>query len=215
MKRINFKCLAVLLLLWSAPVARGQEGSFSPLQHTQKLETQLRGYASDLRSLSADFTQVKEMKMLQDKITSNGRFFYKALEKIRIEYTSPFQYIMVLNGGRMLIRDGGKVQKINGGNSGVMQTVNRLLLDCMRGKPFDNPDFTVSAFQSAAHYKLLLVPDEPSVKTLFSRIEILLDKTALHVTRLTMVERNGDATRMSFKNSKRNALVSDALFGIH
>lgn len=211
----KFKYLVLLLMLVGmVPVIRAQQSGFSPVQDTKPLEKQLEAYASELQSLSADFTQVKEMKMLEDQITSQGLFYYKSPEKIRIAYHKPFSYIMVLNGGHMTIKDGEKVQKINSSGSGMMQSINRLLLDCMRGRPFDNPDFTVSAFQSSARYQLLLVPREQSVKALFSRVEILLDKTTLNVIQLTLIEKNNDATRMSFKNIKRNAAVSDALFSI-
>lgn len=210
--RHSRKLLLLLVLWYSATAARAQEEKFSPIRHTKQLEVKLEAYASGLRSLSADFTQVREMKMLENKLTSEGRIVYLAPEKIRIEYTRPLSYLMVVNAGRLYMGDEGKVQKVNSGNSGSIHAVNQLLLDCMRGKPFDNGDFSVEAFQSQRRYKLVLKPVEPSLQALFSRVEILLDKASLHVVRLVLAERNGDVTRMSFRSTKKNVAVSDALF---
>ncbi len=169
---------------------------------------------SGLQSLQSDFVQTKHMAMLSDKITSKGVFYYRKEDKVRIEYTSPFSYLLVMNGGQILVKDEQKSTRINTRTSKVMQSVNRVMIDCMRGSVFGNPDFRVSAYEGASGYLLSMSPANAAMKGMFSQIDVYLSKSTLDVDRLTMTEQGGDFTTMDFRNSRRNAALSDALFKV-
>ena len=47
-------------------------------------------------SLRCDFVQEKNLSVLSEKITSGGKFFFRRENNIRMEYTQPFQYLMIL-----------------------------------------------------------------------------------------------------------------------
>ncbi|MFC2102613.1 outer membrane lipoprotein carrier protein LolA, partial [Bacteroidota bacterium] len=44
-------------------------------------------------TISSDFTQEKEMSILNDKITSTGKFYFKKDRLLRWEYEHPFSYV--------------------------------------------------------------------------------------------------------------------------
>ena len=54
--------------------------------------------AASIRTLACNFTQVKTLSFLNDKMTSQGRMCYDASGKLRWEYTSPYTYTFILNG---------------------------------------------------------------------------------------------------------------------
>jgi outer membrane lipoprotein-sorting protein len=149
---------------------------------------------------------------MNDKVNSKGKFYFKKEDKIRIEYTSPFQYLLVMNGGQIMVRDENKTNKINTRNSKTMQSVNRVMMDCMRGTVFGNKDFTVKAFETKSQYLLQLTPANSNMKGLFARIDVYIEKSDNSVSKLVMNENGGDYTDMNFTNKKINTNLADALF---
>ena len=194
----------------SAQAAKG----FNAVSNTKTIETSLASTAKSTNTISSDFVQVKHMKMLNDKVNSKGKFYFKKEDKIRIEYTSPFQYLLVMNGGQIMVRDENKTNKINTRNSKTMQSVNKVMMDCMRGTVFNNKDFSVKAFESKGQYLLQMTPINASMKGLFAKIEVYLQKTDNTVSKLVMSENGGDYTDMNFTNKKINTTLSDALFSV-
>ncbi|WP_198666824.1 LolA family protein [Taibaiella helva] len=187
---------------------------FKTLASTAALQTSLAATARSTQSISSDFTQVKHMKMMNDKVSSRGKFYFRKEDKIRIEYQSPFQYLLVMNGGQIMVKDEQKSNKVNTRNSKTMQSVNRVMMDCMRGTVFTNKDFNVKAYDSKGQYLLQLSPVNNAMKGLFARIEVYLDKADNSVSKLVMSEQGGDFTEMTFSNKKTNTPLSDALFSV-
>lgn len=188
---------------------------FTALTNTTTLQSALAATARNTQTIASDFSQVKHMKMMNDKVSSKGKFYFKKEDKIRIEYTSPFRYLLVMSGGRIMVKDeNNKSNKINTRNSQTMQSVNRVIMDCMRGTVFSNKDFSVKAFETKGQYLLQLSPLNSAMKGLFARIDVYLDKTDNSISKLVMNEKGGDYTDMNFTNKKINTSLGDALFAI-
>jgi outer membrane lipoprotein-sorting protein len=185
---------------------------YTAINNTTSLQTALAATAKKTQTIASDFTQVKHMKMMNDKVNSKGKFYFKKEDKIRIEYTSPFQYLLVMNGGQIMVRDENKTNKINTRNSKTMQSVNRVMMDCMRGTVFGNKDFSVKAFETKSQYLLQLTPANSNMKGLFARIDVYVEKNDNSVSKLVMNENGGDYTDMNFTNKKINTNLTDALF---
>jgi len=204
----------LLIFLFLPFFALCQEKGFSLINNVKPLQELLAANAQKTGSISSDFLQEKNMKMLQDKVISKGKFFYKKEDKIRIEYTTPFQYLLIMSGGNITVKDEGKTNKINARNSKTMQSVNHVMMDCMRGTVFTNKDFSVKAYESNKQYLLVLSPIDEAMKKMFSKVQIYLGKNNTTVTELLMQENSGDYTVMKFSNIKTNAPIADALFFI-
>lgn len=205
--------LLSFLILFSA-AAMAQPKGFKPVANTAAIQQGLQKSTTGLQSIQSDFSQTKHLSLLADKITSKGRFYYRKEDKVRIEYTTPFQYLVVMNGGQMMVKDEQKTSKVNTRNSKTMQSVNRIMLDCMRGTVFSNPDFRVTAFESGTNYLLSLIPANDAVKKLFKQIDVYLTRTSFDVDRLTMTEQGGDFTDMDFSHTQHNIALNDALFKV-
>lgn len=212
---LSFKQLLFFIFLALPPsFVYSQPKAFSPVGNTAAIQEALSKNALKTHSISSKFTQEKHMKMLQDKVTSNGKFYFKNQDKIRIEYLQPFQYLLVMNAGNITIKENGKVNKVNTRNSRMMQSVNQVMIDCMRGTVFANKDFVTSPYASATQYLLVLKPKDDAMKKIFSEIHIYLQKRNMAVSQLIMKESNGDHTTMDFSDIKINPTLADALFFI-
>ena len=209
MKKIVF-----LILCFLPVIVMGQEKGFSMINNTQNLQAFLAKNAAQTNSISSDFLQEKQMKMLEGKVLSKGKFYYKKEDKIRIEYLNPYQYLLVMNGGNISVKDDGKTNKINARNSKTMQSVNQVMIDCMKGTVFNNKDFSVKAYESNQQYLLVLAPVDAGMKKMFSDIKVYMNKQNATVSELVMKENSGDFTSMKFSNIKTNAQISDKLFYI-
>jgi outer membrane lipoprotein-sorting protein len=194
-------------------VAQVPQG-YTAISNTAYLQTTLAATAKKTQTIASDFTQVKHMKMMNDKVNSKGKFYFKKEDKIRIEYLSPFQYLLVMNGGQIMVKDENKTNKINTRNSKTMQSVNRVMMDCMRGTVFGNKDFRVKAYETKGQYLLQLTPANSNMKGLFARIDVYIEKNDNSVSKLVMNENGGDYTDMNFTNKKINTSLADALFSI-
>jgi outer membrane lipoprotein-sorting protein len=206
------KIVTTISFLLSAVAAFAQPKGFQPVKNVQEFQSALSRSNASVQTISSDFKQVKHLSLLSDKIKSKGKFFFKKEDKVRIEYTSPYTYLLVMNSGQILVKDEQKTSKVNTKNSKTMQSVNRIMIDCMRGTVMNNPDFKVTAYENGTNYLLSMVPANDAMRKMFKSIDVYLSKKGFDVDRLTMNEQGGDFTDMDFSNTVHNVALNDALF---
>lgn len=194
--------------------AMAQPKGYQPLKNITAFQQALSQANAAKNTIASDFVQVKNLSLLADKIKSKGKFYFKKEDKVRIEYTTPYYYLLVMNSGEIMVKDEQKSSRINTRNSKTMQSVNRIMLDCMRGTVFQNKDFKVSAFENAGGYLLSLMPATDAMKKMFKQIDVYMDRKSFDVDRLTMTETGGDFTDMDFSNTQHNTALNDALFKV-
>lgn len=208
------KLLGVLSCLLISGSLYAQPKGFTAVKNVQDFQAQLSKSNAAVQTITSDFTQVKNLALLADKIKSKGRFYFKKEDKVRIEYTQPYTYLLVMNGGQVLVKDEQKTSKINARNNKTMQSVNRIMIDCMRGTVFSNPDFKVNAYENGGSYLLSLIPATDAMKKMFRQIDVYLSKKNFDVDRLTMTELGGDFTDMDFSNTQHNTALNEGLFKV-
>jgi outer membrane lipoprotein-sorting protein len=183
--------------------------------HAQNLNEVFAQQMHKTTSVTSQFKQTKNMKLLKEKITSTGIFYYKKDNKVRIEYQHPYNYLVVLNNGQMYIKDNfGKVNQINTKNSQLLKAVNSIMIDCMNGNILNNKEFNASTTQTDKQYLVHLVPVSAEMKKMYNNIDVVFDKKALHVVQVKMAEISGDETLMEYFDTKTNTAVDDKLFKI-
>ena len=206
--------IAFIIFLLGSINVLAQPTGFKKLDDVNTFKAAVAKNHKSINDITADFKQIKHLSLLADKIQSKGKFYFKKEDKVRIEYTNPYSYLVVMNGTKMLVKDEQKTNKINAGNSKMMQSVNRIMVDCMRGTVLDNPDFKVKAYHNAKQYMLTMVPTTSDMKKLFQQIDVHMNKTSLDVEQLVMKEQGGDYTEMEFFNTSHNTSLNEALFKV-
>lgn len=206
------KSILVIFFLLLAIFSHAQKSNFTKLKDEAQFKKNFALYSQNTESVESDFVQTKNMSVLKDKLVSKGKFFFKKNNKVRIEYTSPYQYLMIINGNQMKVQDEKKSSNYNTHSNKILQSVNNIMLDCMQGNVYKNKDFEVSAMENAENFLLNLIPITTTMKKLFKNIEVFLDKNNYSVLKLNLIENGGDNTLMTFSNVTHNKSISDVLF---
>jgi outer membrane lipoprotein-sorting protein len=204
-------CL-ICFFVWVS--ARSQYAGFTLLSNPETFKAAFTKATQNTSTIKSDFTQEKNLSMLSDKISSRGKFWFKKENKVRLEYLQPFTYLMILNAGKIYIKDGAKENRVSANSNKVFQQVNRILVDCVGGTVLSNPDFHSRIFEGPKAYLIELQPVARNLKALYQKINIFIDKKDYTAESINMLELSGDDSNIRFFNKELNANIPDPLFTI-
>ncbi len=173
---------------------------------------QFAAESAKVTSIACDFSQEKTLTALTEKITSTGKFWFKRSNKLRLEYTKPFVYLIVMNGDKILVKDNQKENRINVKSSKLFQQVNRIMIDCVQGNILDSKDFTTRAFENGTTFLLEMTPVSKTLREFFQTIVLMVDKKDYSAKSIAMNEPMGDSTLILFEHKKLNEPISDTVF---
>jgi outer membrane lipoprotein-sorting protein len=209
-----YKLFLTLLIVISGITLKAQPAGYTQVTDLARFKGQFAAIAQKTESIQSDFTQEKNLSMLSEKIVSKGKFWFKKDNLLRMEYTKPFQYLMILNKDNMYIKDGAKENKVSTKSSKLFQQINKITVDCVQGAVFSNPDFITKAYENGGTYLVELSPVSKGLKEFFKNIDVVIDKKDYSVTTIQMNENSGDDTIIHFTNREINTPIPDALFAI-
>lgn len=208
------RIIVVISILISGITAIAQPAGYVPVADLPEFKARFATVAGKTETIKSDFVQEKNLSMLSDKIVSKGKFWFKRESMLRMEYNTPFQYLMILNKGNMYIKDGQKENKVSTKSSKLFNQVNKIIIDCVRGSVFDNPDFITKAYENKNTYLVELSPAGKALKEFFKTIDVIIDKSNYEAASIEMNETSGDNTIIRFTNKEINANIPDAIFTI-
>ena len=208
------RIILLILVLIPGIVAKAQYPGYTAVADLPKFKTSFAATAQKTSSIKADFTQDKNLSMLSEKITSKGNFWFKKDSRVRMEYTQPFKYLMILNKDKVYVKDGAKESKVSTRSNKMFQQINKIMIDCMQGTMLDNTDFKTKVFENKTTALVELTPVSKGMKEMFKSINVVVDKKDFSVTSIQMLELSGDNTIMRFTNKELNAAIADNLFDI-
>jgi outer membrane lipoprotein-sorting protein len=205
------KLLFLTSILFSSAVI-AQHTGYAVVTDTASFKQQFLAASQKVNTIKSDFTQEKNLSMLSEKIISKGQFWFKKDNMVRMEYTHPFQYLMILNKNDIYIKDGAKENKISTKSNKLFQQINQIMVDCVKGSAFSNKDFSVKVFQNNTGYLIEMTPINKTLKDMFKNINVTVDKKQYSVNSIEMLETSGDNTIITFQNKEINSSLPDALF---
>jgi outer membrane lipoprotein-sorting protein len=191
-----------------------QYPGFKPVEDMAAFREDFASAAAKVTSIEGEFTQEKELTALTEKITSHGKLWFKRENKVRMDYADPFAYSMIINGEKMLIRDGQKVNQVNVGSSRLLRQVNRIMLDCMQGTILDNRDFSTRVFESDSAFLLEFTTLSKNLKQFFHSIILVVEKKDNAPRSIQLNEPSGDKTLITLHRKTVNGLLSDEVFSL-
>lgn len=202
----------VLLLVCMNQDALAQHAGFGEVKDKEAFKKNFAIGAKNISSIKSSFAQEKNLSMLSEKIVSQGKFWFKREQKVRIEYEKPFRYLLLINGDQILIRDDQKESKMSAHSNKLFQQINRIIVDCLSGSILENKDFAPKVFQSDKMYLLEMSPVAKGIKEFFQTIIVLVNKEDWSVTSIQMNEPGGDNTIIRFSDKALNQKLDDTLF---
>jgi len=208
------KIILILSMLMSGMIAKAQLPGYAPIADLPKFKEQFAVVAQKTETIKSDFTQEKNLSMLSEKIISKGSFCFKKDNLLRMEYTKPFEYLMILNKDNMYIKDGQKESKVSTKSNKLFQQINKIIIGCVQGTVFSNPDFVSKVYENKNTYLVEMSPADKVLKEFFKTIDVIIDKSDYEVTTIEMNENSGDNTIIRFTNREINTTIPDAIFAI-
>jgi outer membrane lipoprotein-sorting protein len=185
---------------------------YTSIQDIAVFKKKFAAESAKVVSIACDFSQEKTLTALTEKITSTGKFWFKRSNKLRLEYTKPFVYLIIMNGDKMLVRDNQKENRINVKSSKLFQQVNRIMIDCVQGNILDSKDFTTRVFENGTTFLLEMTPVSKSLREFFQTIVLTVDKKDYSAKSIAMNEPMGDVTLILFEHKKINEPIPDTVF---
>ena len=188
---------------------------YSPVKDLVEFKQLYAEKSATISSVKCDFEQHKKISMMENELISKGRFIYKKNNKLRMEYTKPFEYIFILNNDKILIKNDQKQNSYSTKSNKLYSMVSKLTMECVTGDVINSKDFDVLVSENALMYKFTLKPRLKSIKSLISEIEVLIGKNDFTVDSINMKEESGDNTLLVFSNKRINLPVADEEFKIN
>lgn len=190
--------------------------SFKTMKDSKDFQSKLHAIAAKTTSLQSDFVQIKHLDVLSEDIESNGILIYKADNKLRWEYTTPLEYLIILKDGKVSIKDEGKVSSYDLSGNKTFQKINEMMIGSIQGDLLVNEaDYDYEFKENSTTYLVVMYPKEKKVQEFMKSINIYFSKKDYSVEQVKMLEQSGDYTLMKFKNKKTNANISDKVFNIN
>jgi outer membrane lipoprotein-sorting protein len=186
--------------------------SFTPVKDDAAIRKKFTQVSKATTSIKSDFVQEKNLSMLSEKVTSKGIFYFKQKNMVRLEYTQPYKYLLILNNGKATIKDEAKTTQMDMHKTKVFQDVNNIIIDCVQGNALNNPNFKVTMYENAKQLELDMKPLAKGMKEFFANIVIFIDKSDYSVIKMQMNELSGDNTIITFTNKQINGNIPDAMF---
>lgn len=212
-KKMNKYIYTFLLVVFCLPLAAQKD--LTPLASVTAFQERLKKEAASLSSIESDFTQEKFLDVFNEKIVSKGRFYYKQENMIRMDYTSPVDYQIIINGQKLKIVSEGKSNVVNLGSNQMMNEMKGMLAACMIGDlTVMSSAYRLEYYESPSLYVVKIRPVSKSVQAYISEIIISIDKKDMSVQTLRLSENAKDYTEYHFTNRKYNTLTSDEKFVI-
>jgi len=201
-----FTLCALLLSLAS----RAQ--TFVPTKDEAALRKKITEASQKLVTIQCDFTQEKNLSMLSEKAISKGRFYFKKESNVRLEYLAPSKNLIVMNSGKLLMKDDKKTTQMDMHRNRAFQQLNNIIVGSINGNLFNGKDFSARFYEADKQVKIELRPLSKTLKGFLSTIVIVLEKKDFTANRIEMNETSGDNTILSFNTKEINGPVNDTLF---
>ncbi|MRG46040.1 outer membrane lipoprotein carrier protein LolA [Chitinophaga sp. SYP-B3965] len=204
----------ILLCCCFVALNTSAQTGFKPVANLEQFEQQFMKAAQTTNTIKSDFVQEKNLSMLSEKIVSKGKFWFKKENKVRMEYSAPSYYLMVINGKSFRIKDAKTDRNISTSGSKLFEQISKVTADCVQGNVLNNKDFVTKVLENTQYYQVQMTPVAKGLKDFFSSIDLLVEKKDLAVVKITMHERSGDDTNISFTQRELNVPISDEIFAL-
>jgi len=182
-------------------------------EQKREIVSKITQVSDEMNTMQCDFTQVKELSFMDEKITSEGKMAFKKSNKIRWEYTKPYQWVFAMDGQNVRMTSGDKTNKIPVNQSKMFNEISKVMIGGVSGSGLvDSPDFDTQFMVGNNDYKVVLTPKKKEIKDMFSSVQLFVGKADNRIRSVELVDKEGDKTTLTLKNLQVNTELKDELF---
>ena len=187
---------------------------FKTISDIDEVKNRIRETSAQTQSISSDFSQEKHLTMMEEVLTSKGRFLFKKENNVKWEYYEPITYSIVIRGSRFIINNDGKISEYDTEANKLFREINNMIVMAIQGDFVDNADFMASFYQNDKRYLANLKPKNEMLKDILTNIEIYFSKKDMSVSAVRFIEPGEDFTKITFTNRRANINITDDQFEI-
>ncbi len=209
MKKLQF-IIVLLLSVLSVSAQRMQKANGA---QQAKMISVINATAASIKTIESNFTQVKSVSFLNEKVKSYGRMYYSNQGKLRWEYVSPYKYTFAINGGKVYIKSGTKSQVIDIRTSRLFNSIAQIMINSITGKSLKaNGDFNTQMYVDGNEWIAVLTPKKAQMKKMFRTVQLHFNSHHSMVSEVVMTETSGDSTVITLSGVKTNENIPDQIF---
>ena len=170
--------------------------------------------SGNMSTMQCDFVQVKELSFMDEKITSEGKMYYKKTDKIRWEFVKPDKFIFLMDGKNISLKSGdNNATTIPVKSNKLFSELSKVLVGGVSGSGLiDSPDFDSKFMVGKDDFQIILNPKKKEIKDLFSTVQLYVGKSDNRIRSVELIDKDGDKTTITLQNVKINAAIDDAIF---
>ena len=190
--------ILALLVLWlsSAGFASAQDLKVLSEPDAQKAAAAINSANAGVKSLQADFMQVKEMAIVKEKMVSSGKMYFQD-GSLRWEYVKPSKSVFVTDKDQMK-------------SNRMFRSMAGLMAGSVTGINLNDPSFKVTMYSPGKGYVAELVPLKREMKQMFTKIRLFFG--ADNRVRQVELEESQGRTVITLSNVKYNVSLDPGLF---
>ncbi len=211
MKKLQF-IIVLLLSVLSVSAQRMQKANGA---QQAKMISVINATAASIKTIESNFTQVKSVSFLNEKVKSYGRMYYSNQGKLRWEYVSPYKYTFAINGGKVYIKSGAKSQVIDIRTSRLFNSIAQIMINSITGKSLKaNGDFNTQMYVDGNEWIAVLTPKKAQMKKMFRTVQLHFNSHHSMVSEVVMTETSGDSTVITLSGVKTNENIPNQIFSV-
>ena len=132
-------CLSALSVMGQTKLTSEQE---------KQVLAKMEKSSNALRTLQCDFVQSKRMKLLSKEMQSKGVLYFVKPDKIRWQYTTPYDYTFIMNGDKVQIKSAKSTKNIDIQGNKIFRQITTIILNTVTGGGIMNSaDFDVTLYK--------------------------------------------------------------------
>ena len=167
------------------------QNEFVVVDEPESILKQLKQVADKTNSIKAFYTEEKFISVLSNSQIAKGKFYYQKEDKMRWEQTVPYEYIILISGESLRIKDNGKEKQINQSNQ-VAVKINSFMMTLIQGDYQNNDQLSSRCLQSKDQYLIELTPTTKSLKKIYSKLNLYFSKEDKRLGVIEFFEEGGD-----------------------
>lgn len=204
----------MLLFMAMAGTMTAMAAPLTPQQKQQAIVAISRA-VSGMETMQCTFVQTKHMSMLNDRLVSHGIMYYRQPDKLRWEYTRPYDYLFIFNGAKVYMGNRSRKSVVDTASNRLFREIAGIMMNTVTGKALADPErFSLDVEEVQQSWHVTLVPKKKELKRMFQKVVLVFNRADAAILGVNIYEKNGDLTEILMSDVTKNAKIDEARFAI-
>lgn len=199
--------VSLLLFLFQFGFAQDEK----PMADPDTFKEKLTSVSQKTSSIQCNYIQKKHLSFSKNPLESNGRMCFQD-ENMRWEQTDPDDYIFVINGETLTIKEDGVIKERPLNQNKMMKGIKEIFIGSMTGSLFDSDQFETAFYANDKSSIVKLTPKSKRLGRMFSEIKMYFNPKTYRLEFLFLIEGSGDYTELQFTNAVYDQKISRTQF---